>query len=423
MNTILLRVQISAYLVIVSFAAFLLTSPLSLSASAKDSSASEQSETYTLDGVEYTKSQIIEDFLNVAFSDLPWNADVPEKVRKIIIDSWNDRNRKKMEVYPNRAPWFVKHLYNNSDFRMLERNVLTRWSGKTITIGIDWPRYTNAFEGNKLEAAKFKQSLRSVYTDQEEDKYYGLFLKQIKSQVNAFEKGTGIKLVLMNPDSPDDKTESYGRIRIVPTFRFGVRGSVGTGTYAYHPTESESLLMNGVLFHSYTPELFDGYLLPNSDYSIDLAVCKLNPALDERILIPMINECLVRSLGLPGMSAFSSSVLSNWHIPKELSFYDRRFHHYAYEIGNEIIKSPSLTKSEKFYNDKNMSDALEKIESNTLKVKVDSDLLNNFQNFSEYERVMIALLYCPEIKSGMHRLEVEAKLLSGQCMNIPKEGK
>ena len=70
---------------------------------------------FVLDGAEYTKDQIIEDFLNVAFSDLQWNADAGEEDRQKILESLTRMQRSKIND-SSPLQWFAKHLYRNADF-------------------------------------------------------------------------------------------------------------------------------------------------------------------------------------------------------------------------------------------------------------------------------------------------------------------
>jgi hypothetical protein len=52
----------------------------------------------------------------------------------------------------------------------------------------------------------------------------------------------------------------------------------------------------------------------------------------------------------------------------------------------------------------------------TFWINLNENLVLSFSNIPSYERVMISLLYCPDIKPGMKKIEVEKMLReSDQC--------
>ena len=381
---------------------------------------------YVLDGVTYTKDQIIEDFLNVAFSDLPWNADAGEEDQQKILNFYLSSNPKlnkswwdflfnnKTETNQNKGkynskivPWLAPHLAKNMDLPLNRRNVITKWPGSHISIGIDWPRYTLS---EKHSYGKYAPKVYTTpYTPSGFGQYYDLLLAKAEAQTKALADATGLDVKVVPPDAMVETNQNFPRIRIVPDTVSSIR-TWEQGDSNYHPVIDEESLLNGILFQSYTRNYFDGHLLPDSHYNLDLTICKIDPTLEERFLTALINECLIRSLGLPGISKNSHSLLSSWHTIPDLTLYERRKKAFAYRLSDKEIVSFMDKSALKGYEDRGQDEFAERMKMNTFWITLDEKLVSSFSTIPAYERMMISLLYCPHIKPGIGKTEVEGIL-------------
>lgn len=387
---------------------------------------------YVLDGVTYTKDQIIEDFLNVAFSDLPWNADAGEEDRLKLLNfylsdnpklnkSWWDylfnntaeKSQNKGKYNKKLVPWLAPHLAKNMDAPLNERNVITKWAGTHVSIGIDWPRYTLS---ERHSYGKYAPKVYiTPYTPIEFAKYYASLLAKAEAQTKALADATGLDIRVVPPDSMVETNQNFPRIRIVPDTVKSVR-AWEQGDSNYHPVTDEESLLNGILFKTYVQNYFDGYLLPDSHYNLDLTICKIDPTLEERFLTALINECLIRSLGLPGISKNAFSLLSSWHTIADQTLFEQRKKNIAYKISNQEIVSFMYKSAIKGYEDRGQYNYAEQMKKMTFWINLNENLVSSFSNIPSYERVMISLLYCPDIKPGMKKIEVEKMLReSDQC--------
>lgn len=381
---------------------------------------------FVLDDRTYTKEEIIVDFLNVAFSDLEWNADAGEEDRQKILNyyisknpkltkSWRDyffdsnteANQNKGKYINKLVPWLSPHLAKNMDAPLNERNVIAKWPGTTLSIGIDWPRYTLSKENPYGRYAP--KAYTTPYTPRGFGQYYDLLLAKAEAQTKALANATGLDIRVVPPDSMVETNQNFPRIRIVPDTVKSVR-AWEQGDSNYHPVIDEESLLNGILFQSYTHNYFDGYLLPDSHYDLDLTICKIDPTLEDRFLTALINECLIRSLGFPGISKNPHSLLSFWHTIPELTLYERRKKTTAFKLADQEIVSFMDKSALKGYEDRGQDEFAERKKMNTFWITLDENLVSSFSNIPAYERMILSVLYCPDIKPGMGKTEVEGIL-------------
>ena len=359
-----------------------------------------------LDNKGYSREELIDDFLNVAFSDTPWNADAGvedlknfhkayvlpqptlwERVKKYFIDSPSFD-----DSYMARH-FFYKHRRKPSPEALMQRNLITKWGMNELKYGIDWPVDTilskaeakyvygpnSPYEG--ISGPQLKPS--EVLLEQ-----YDVFYNHIVRSIVDLMKFTDRDMSVLKPDSYIDRSVDHARIRIVPYTRWRPRSWLVYDYHDFSPDTHEARLMNGVLFQSYTRGVIDGYLLPVKDHSVDMAICKVMPNMEEERVSALLNECMVRTLGLPGFSFNANSLLSHWHTDE----------------GIVDIAKRSITRVEI--------------------AQEDVDFFS--RKIPEYDRFMIALLYCPQIKSGMTQIQVKDifesdKLCFERAINFIKE--
>lgn len=321
-----------------------------------------------IDGTSYSPGELIEDFLNVAFSEGVWNEDAnlwnPDMFSKII-DRYGPQNldlqdkdvRKEYEEKKIAVPWLADYMYRPDGWP--KHNVTHRWN-KEITIGIGWPRY-------KINGPK-TNLITSVYDQEWTAALYPSIAEHIKKQLPAIERSTGLSAKFISPDDPDDATREYARIRIIPKRTLERRTSSSMLGYQWYPHQSEELLWGGVLFETSTPKEMDAYLLPEVNNQPGLVICKIDGDLPEALFSALITECLVRAVGLPGRGGRpEKAVLGPWRS----------------QVGPDHPENSPVSSA------KNLP-----------------------QTLTPYDEWMISLLYCPSIKSGMDKNQVLQALTS-----------
>lgn len=286
---------------------------------------------------EYTRGEIIADFLNVAFSNAMWNEDADKRNElgfAKIIDEYISYDRKSEQDHLGKARngqfrWWTEHIH--SDGKWPSRGVINKWS-KEIRVGIDWPAFKQAKEPSKDREILHRAALKYA------------------AQIFPY---TGFPYTVLSLDDPQDEAERRGQIRLVAGLAEGpgdVRTHARMNSFQFNPFATEWLNFGGVLFESSDYEYMDGYLLPSINNDLDLSVCKVAKSLPEQVTENLVLECLTRSLGLPGNSSNPESHLrsrSSASLPKlvpDLSDYD------AYMVKLLYCKKikPGMDKNEVF---------------------------------------------------------------------------
>ena len=406
---------------------------------------------FHLDGAAYSKDALVEDFLNVAFSDLPWNAHLQESLRKTAwehyfptdeyIQKYNDRIPQWWEKYFDPDVWKAwfngrsipyKYRYLTEEWKMpscqsdwvgdfqicegkteiYQRNRLYKWDRDDFTIGIDWPRYPD--QDNYPHGDPWGPITK--FTLKNETKYYDPFYKAASGQGELLQKKTGLIIDVLKPDDPTDKTPDFPRIRIVPN-RFWALGIVNGTSHvhgSYHVSKDEGYFFNAILFESYSDRIYKGYLLPDQNGVLLYSICEVEPTIPQPVVFAMINECLVRSFGLPGTSNSKNSLMSHWHNAEQILTEERRQYHYEYHIGNDVFKTPFLASLEKTYSQKTYADRPELLQEIIDRIRIIDivpETLDAFQTIPEYDLMMVAMLYCPALKAGMTPEQAKAVLV------------
>ncbi len=374
-------------------------------------------QTVIIDGKEYSKDEIIEDFLKVAFSDVPWNADAGEEDRKKIQEMYFPPKKSFMEKTkglfssekktirkPTGPIWLrEQHMHYVGKGPLYKRNVINKWNMPEITVGINWPPYFSP------KPAKGVQKLLNPFAEV----YYDDFVKLVRSQITEMSDAIGRPIKFIEPGDMIDTTSEYAQIRIVPLDGVGGRSwFIGNAPYASRyvdPAQYETKFMNGVLFQSHKRAYFDGYLLPDEALNLDLSICKVQPTIEKNVLKAMVNECLVRSLGLPAMSEHPKSLLSHWYTIPDEDFYTSIKWINPLQINGEPVHPRFEHISPEWFEDNAVG-----LNPNMTWFVLDEKKVNSFSKIPSYDKYMLSLLYCPQIKSGMTRDQARDVLLSNQ---------
>ena len=192
-----------------------------------------------------------------------------------------------MKTNPLIAPYFFR-------FEGFPRKMtLSKWSQK-ITIGLGWP---------KIEFSKRNSDekvLREVWggnpRNEDFEKHYKKFHDGIALVLPALESLTGLEFELYEPNDRKDRITpaTFARFRIIP--------SKLHSTLNWRPHRGgtmEKYILGAIPFSFNGAEQEHGYLIPNADNSIGLAVCRIDPDQSDEMIKADILECLVRGLGLP----------------------------------------------------------------------------------------------------------------------------
>lgn len=378
----------------------------------------DDEKTYVLDGEIYRKPELIDNFIRAAFSELPWNSDMTPEHRELMYERffgpepkpWPTANSS--SASGDRLPWFKIHLGENLKLPLNPRNVLNRWDGMSITVGIDWPRFIEPGPKTRWERnahpGYMENDPATAYSIKEAASFYPKFTEIIKKQLRALSEATGADIRLIEPLDKTDRTRSHATIRIIPGISESASHALDMPIHGFHPETYEKTLFNGVLLESVTRSYIYGYLLPDSSLSLDLAICKVDPTLQDVMLAALVHECLVRTLGLPSMSENEESILSYWHSRPEERLNLTR---YSFGSGRQAIESGSFEGDDERYDAMGKHDGAEQIRKSTQWIKIQPKRLGRFgRGIPKFDLVMLTFLYCPELKSGMTPEQARAVL-------------
>lgn len=303
-------------------------------------------ERYIVDGKDYSKDQIIRDFLKIAFSTHMWFEDKPIDFDSgwtvngvipidYIVPAWN----KKESGYDS---WVLNLLLTDHP----KFDSINRWSGD-LTVGFGWPPFDSSRNMDAINPPRFTEIDESLSA-------------KVTSFLPKLTVLTGHRARLIHPK--DETLENYAKIRIIVTDSFFMtskdfRSDRIMEGYHLFPSGSGVRLnerdsfSKAVRFSPFLPYQVEGYVFPDGQNNIQFAVCQLNPKLGEKVMLTLLTECLARVLGLPEGGILHKSSI----------FYPRATAEEA------TIDRPT---------------------------------------FSPYDEAIISLLYCDKLKAGMGRSDV-----------------
>lgn len=384
------------------------------------------SETVELDGKTYTKKELLEDYINIAFSEKDWPNLYWQKNRSTRTPRYEKKySDSEIKGISYAWPWAVEYMYPET--KRAGGDVVHKWHRSKVDIGFDWPKYTHAGNGvlksyrdSGTKKIKFYCSFHSDYCEYvyelSEGKHTNV-VDHVKSVSQQLENITGLELNVVMPDDDQEQTEDYPRIRIQPVssnvqknffkmYRFGYDEPVRE-TYGYFYYADHLLADRGVTFTTDIRSQVDGYLFYNNDNALGLSVCKIMPVVGGEMMKALITECLVRALGLPDVSKKNDTAM--------IGHWNSRY--------NEVSKLDDLDGREEalYMEDVALGDkTIRRVNHFYLPQPKDFpvlyDELSEHQKLSDYDRYMIKLHYCDAVQSGMNRQEtVEALIEEREC--------
>lgn len=322
-------------------------------------------------GEDFFKKDLIYDFSKIAINYSLWRTYGSEKSKIQQFDNrYNSESWTPSGLYERMPKPFRKYALREDGLPHL--GVINKWE-TPVNVGFYLPQY---YYGK-----------RDGFTDHNIDKIKSF----AEMSVKELSEITGLQIGIYELEDERDKTEDFARIRIVPLKNNLIKNyfksyRIYRGSHymwpegVFVPMYQDSLI--GMV--EYTPDTLsqvDGYFIPEVDDSIGLAVCNIYPYQEDYVLKALVQECLLRSLGLPSISPNTEkTLLGHWN--KAHDKYSKREMtdknaHFPQKGGNITIDFPASYPSD-------LSD----------KEAVPEDI-------TAYDKAMLKLLYCPDIKAGM----------------------
>ena len=387
-----------------------------------------------LDGVAYSKSTFILDFMRIAFAEASWSADPLNSVlqgRNELIGGAVVR-KKFFPSFPNGFPvWLREYIWREQGEP--DYAALSRWPQSGVTISTGWPppsKQRERFKGFSQRAEQ--QALRHI---------------------NDLQAAIGLPVRFMNP--ADETTTDFARIRIVDAlslnfffdnkFKINGRGYnvvpipitqpdfMGPpvlSDYAEHGImlAYEGKLLDAVRFTPFARVLVEGYYVMDEDNNIDFAACYIWPHHQDALFNALVTECLVRAAGLPSVAAAPPeipvlgkySALENWN--KAHDSHSKR-HVLDGEGVNDDFYSLTMRQTESRVSEGYGEPALLSVEENAKIQAYIEDDPSYFphrrtetekvpQALTDYDKAMLNMLYCTRLKTGASRFQVFSVLFN-----------
>ena len=150
----------------------------------------------------YLKNKIIQDFLNVTFSDAIWLEETIKPWQPIdtftsYLKSQSDINKQK------KVPYRLLSEFIHRPEGLPRHNAIMKWAGE-ISIGLDWP---------PLEDWSMQE--RYGYPEKKQEAY-DRFAKHIQTLVPDIQQLTGLQTTFYPRSELTDLKEDFARIRIIP---------------------------------------------------------------------------------------------------------------------------------------------------------------------------------------------------------------
>jgi len=292
-------------------------------------------EEVTLDGRNFDRKEIIDAFLQAAFTHpdetnlLPWQI---KSNLNYVADT--ERRSKIKEGYP----WFYEYLYREKGTPQFFS--LNKWAGP-IVISTGFPNDSKPFVSPPVEVFPNQEPIVSAHwlfpeyktLHPETEKIIVDEVKSVLPDINAL---TGLPASFLPHDK--ETNENYAQIRIVvlddddpisweTLFKKGSLNSFPFNEYGpkkYHknpyrmPDYFRAWVENKLITAtSFTPHSFwqvDGFFVANADNEIGLSICYIWHGHEEDLLRALVRECVVRSLGLSGGAYnIKNSLVGYWN--------------------------------------------------------------------------------------------------------------
>ena len=331
---------------------------------------------YTIDGKQYLKDQLAMEFIQSAYPRSMWSDDLLNRGVGFLTPSWYSRkSHPTLNFYPD---WLVEYALREKGRPVFDG--LNRWQGD-ITIGVGFPPPSKVHEKTEGFAARATDQILRIQKD--------------------LQSATGRRVTYIPPD--DETPANFARIRIIDgdlesffrenKFKLyrAKMGPIATPLQTNQCTEYdfgkynfmqylEGLFQDAVRFTSLARAQVEGYFVTDNKNNIEFAACYIWPHHETKMLNALINECLVRAMGLPEQPLRQDTALiGNWNLAHD-------GHSKRYVLDGDK---------------KNMRASKEKYRPfpNALTT-------NAPQELTAYDKTILGLLYCNKLSAGQPRYDV-----------------
>ena len=354
-----------------------------------------------VDGVALLEDEVLLEFLRAAYPGFTFFDDPNSVARR----NFNPQTMMPREHWGASPPSLLEYVFRKNGRPKFDS--LSRWE-QDISIGVGVP-FSNTRAVDKAFFETVKEALP--------------FLAAMKEHT-----GRNVKLLAPNEESAD----AFAKIRIIPLDHFPIqnkfkrifqgrqplpfpvnRGEEKSDLNAFDKIDTlEQFFTDAIRFTPRTRAQVDGYYLTNKDNEIELAVCYVWMGHSDQVKRALIKECVLRSMGMPEQTIFyQRSSLSPWNkaydpysllpvLDPERAKPDARIMIDSARVeGSDVLKSPHYD------------------EIFPAKLDNKSDLPTEM--LTDFERVMLRLLYCKDLSAGLSRYEVIRRFSQGhmQCLD------
>ncbi|HEX2752712.1 MAG TPA: hypothetical protein VHP34_06340 [Alphaproteobacteria bacterium] len=298
------------------------------------------------------------------------------------------------------APEWISALLEFTEIYMPPLGILHKWPGD-ITVGVSWPLYDSMtdYDDAKYKIMADNRSRFSRMTDVQ----YGKIRNIVEPLLPEMRQLTGRNVTFVPKGDPREKTAEFARLRIVlTTYSYHLkRPRLGLGNMHSHTVEDyQGYFTSAVNFTPDSRAQVDGFFLTDDKDDIRFAVCYVNPDVGEVLLKALIQECLVRAMGLPEFQGIEEgSILANWNSDFEPPS------DFAQDFNKEFM--PRYVKG------------LPHAKGNPFPVEfVDERKIP--KGLSDYDRGLLRALYCDALQSGMdaRRIIEEISIKCNTCFSF-----
>lgn len=324
----------------------------------------------THDDIQYGKLQLLNAFLNASIARDRLN----EEINITTEPSFEEFQELKSQIRVE-YPWLYPHLYPDQG---LPRDMaIHKWT-QPVKISFGMPNDLQRFQ--KTDNSKYGWWL-AIREKSEKEKPSNEILNNLTDFTNNISKIAALPVNVLLPER--ETLANYGKVRIIFVknghFKRGsrFRGAANVAEFGigqdkplYFHSGLTSLakhkIKTGFYFsrHPHNENQVEGFFVSNGDNEIQMSFCFIWDGHSERLEKALIQECILRSMGIPGNAGGPDSLLSPWN-------------------NQEAWGRPEY------------------------KAKIDTPPAN----LSDFDRQILSLLYRPELKPGMNFYDVQKELL------------
>ncbi|HEX2753485.1 MAG TPA: hypothetical protein VHP34_10375, partial [Alphaproteobacteria bacterium] len=331
----------------------------------------------------------ISDFIEAAFSDVVWEQSEYQERHAGLFPKLFGHSEANywLGLIEDETPWIAPFVGRMGE-DLPKKNVIHKWSGD-ISIGFDTPPYGEKCVAQTAEKyCVNRYSYTGAGNEFTGDPMYVTLEKQIASLIPDLEEATGRRVRFIPNNTAEEKSAQHAKIRIL-----WMRGNAQKNYFKsyYRACNSESCSVSAAAWFSkireylwgalpFTPDArsqVDGYILPYSNDSIGMSFCNINPLVGVDLVKSLVTECIVRSLGFPGIVDDEKAVLGRWN---------KKYDQYSRVAG--VDKDGYLPRGDRYFSVN----------------KFPKDLAGEgglMLSLTRRDKELVRMLYCDAIKSGM----------------------